>query len=69
MALNSVRVGDIVATEKDVASPLTLSIQGQQKFHCQPGAFKGRKAIEVGDPIEEKHILIEPLPAARDEVA
>jgi flagellar motor switch protein FliM len=67
--LIGLRVGDIVATEKDVSSPLTLSIQGQPKFHCQPGAFKGRKAIQVADPIEEKHVRIDPRLGTADETA
>lgn len=45
--LISLRVGDIIATEKDVARPLVVSIEGRPKFHAQPGAFKGRKAIQV----------------------
>lgn len=45
--LIGLRVGDIIATEKDVARPLVVSIEGQPKFHASPGAFKGRKAIQV----------------------
>ena len=67
--LIGLRVGDIVATEKDVHSPLTLSIQGQRKFHCQPGAFKGRKAIQIVEAIEEKHLPIDPSQFLGEEVA
>lgn len=49
--LISLRVGDIIATEKDVERPLVVSIEGRPKFHAQPGAFKGRKAIQVVGPI------------------
>jgi flagellar motor switch protein FliM len=49
--LISLRVGDIIATEKDVARPLVVSIEGRPKFHAKPGAFKGRKAIQVVGPI------------------
>jgi flagellar motor switch protein FliM len=45
--LIGLRVGDIIATEKDVDRPLVVSIEGRPKFHAQPGAFKGRKAIQV----------------------
>jgi len=45
--LIGLRVGDIIATEKDVARPLVVSIEGHPKFHAQPGAFKGRKAIQI----------------------
>ena len=45
--LIGLRVGDIIATEKDVERPLVVSVEGRPKFHAQPGAFKGRKAIQV----------------------
>ncbi len=45
--LIGLRVGDIIATEKDVERPLVVSIEGRPKFHAQAGAFKGRKAIQV----------------------
>ena len=48
--LIGLRVGDIIATEKDVERPLVVSVEGRPKFHAQPGAFKGRKAIQVVGP-------------------
>ncbi len=41
------RVGDIITTEKDVREPLDVLVEGVAKFHARPGAFKGRKAIEI----------------------
>jgi flagellar motor switch protein FliM len=49
--LIGLRVGDIIATEKDVERPLVVSIEGRPKFHAKPGAFKGHKAIQVMGPI------------------
>lgn len=49
--LISLRVGDIIATEKDVERPLVVSVEGRPKYHAQPGAYKGRKAIQVVGPI------------------
>jgi flagellar motor switch protein FliM len=49
--LIGLRVGDIITTEKDVQRPLVVSVEGRPKFHAQPGAFKGRKAIQVVGPI------------------
>lgn len=49
--LIGLRVGDIIATEKDVQRPLVVSIEGRPKFHAQAGAFKGRKAIQLIGPI------------------
>jgi flagellar motor switch protein FliM len=48
--LIGLRVGDIIATEKDVRLPLDVAIQGTTKFHASAGAFKGRKAIRVETP-------------------
>jgi flagellar motor switch protein FliM len=45
--LIGLRVGDIIATEKDVRLPLDVAVQGTTKFHASPGAFKGRKAIRL----------------------
>ncbi|TWT38188.1 Flagellar motor switch protein FliM [Posidoniimonas corsicana] len=41
------RVGDIIATEKDVREPLSVLVEGRRKFEATAGAFKGRKAIQV----------------------
>ena len=49
--LIGLRVGDIIKTEKDVQRPLIVSVEGKPKFHAQPGAFKGRKAIQVIGPM------------------
>jgi flagellar motor switch protein FliM len=45
--LIGLRVGDIIATEKDVERPLVVSVEGRPKFHAKAGAFKGHKAIQV----------------------
>jgi flagellar motor switch protein FliM len=45
--LIGLRVGDIIATEKDVERPLMVSVEGRPKFEAKAGAFKGRKAIQV----------------------
>jgi flagellar motor switch protein FliM len=50
--LIGLRVGDIIATEKDIERPLVVSVEGRPKFHAKAGAFKGRKAIQVMGMIE-----------------
>jgi flagellar motor switch protein FliM len=50
--LIGLRVGDIIATEKEIERPLVVSVEGRPKFHAQPGAFKGRKAIQVMGTID-----------------
>src|SRR5690606_20077768 len=54
--LINLRVGDIIATEKDIAEPLVVSVEGKTKFFAKPGQYKGRKAIEILGQCEETHI-------------
>ncbi len=54
--LINLRVGDIIATEKDVAEPLVVSVEGKPKYFAKPGQYKGRKAIEVLGLCEEHHL-------------
>ena len=48
--LIGLRVGDIITTDKDVREPLDVAVEGAAKFQASPGAFKGRKAIEIQSP-------------------
>lgn len=41
------RVGDIIASEKDVNEPLVVYVEGKPKFLASPGQLKGRKAIQM----------------------
>lgn len=41
------RVGDIITTDKDVHTPISVTVEGVEKFCARPGAFKGRKAIQI----------------------
>ncbi|MEM8943838.1 MAG: flagellar motor switch protein FliM [Planctomycetota bacterium] len=54
--LIGLRVGDIIASEKDVQEPLIVSVEGRPKFEAKPGQFKGRKAIEILQPVEEHQL-------------
>jgi flagellar motor switch protein FliM len=47
--LIGLRVGDIITTEKDVNTPLLISVEGHAKYHARPGALKGRKAIRIDE--------------------
>ena len=47
--LIGLRVGDIITTEKDVNTPIVISVEGLPKFHARAGAFKGRKAIRIDE--------------------
>lgn len=56
--LLGLRVGDIITTEKDIHAPLTVSVEGRPKFNASPGSFKGRKAVQISEPIEEQHVSV-----------
>ena len=45
--LLELRVGDIITTDKDVRHPLEVAVQGVPKFQASPGAFKGKKAVQI----------------------
>lgn len=49
--LIGLRVGDIITTEHDSRSPMLISVQGRDKFRAFAGAYKGRKAIRVDEPL------------------
>ncbi len=58
--LINLQVGDIVTTEKDIHSPLSVEIAGVGKFHGKPGSFKGRKAIEILGAIQKESFPTRP---------
>lgn len=47
-------VGDIIATEKSVDTPLELAIQNVPKFDARAGAFKGKKAVRIESVREQR---------------
>jgi flagellar motor switch protein FliM len=49
--LIGLRVGDIITTEKDVNTPILISVEGVAKYNARLGAFKGRKAIRIDEPL------------------
>jgi flagellar motor switch protein FliM len=58
--LIGLRVGDIITTEKDVSDPLVIQVEGVTKFRAHPGAFKGRKAVQI-----ERTIGLQPSPTTK----
>lgn len=56
--LIGLRVGDIITTETDIHAPLVVSVAGRKKFHAAPGAFKGRKAVQITEPIVERQVAV-----------
>lgn len=52
--LINLQIGDVITTEKDIHTPLVLSIEGRPKFHADAGVFKGRKAVQVKEIISDR---------------
>ena len=50
--LVGLRVGDIITPQKDVGSPLVVSVEGHPKFRAFPGAHKGHKALCIENEIK-----------------
>jgi len=50
--LMGLRVGDVITTQKDVHSPVIVSVEGVPKFRAKVGALKGHKAIMIDGTIE-----------------
>jgi flagellar motor switch protein FliM len=54
------RVGDVIASEKDVNEPLLVYIEGKPKFLASPGQYKGRKAIQIRGGYVPNEIRVAP---------
>ena len=54
----NLRVGDIICTQKNAASPLLVSVEGIPKYWATPGKYKGYTAIQIEDNIEDPTNLI-----------
>ena len=50
--LIGLRVGDVITTEHTTQTPLSVFVEGRQKFLASPGIFKGQKAVRVVEPTE-----------------
>jgi flagellar motor switch protein FliM len=49
--LLGLRVGDVITTNHDVHSPLTVTIGEQERFLGLPGSIKGKKAVQIHEII------------------
>jgi len=54
----NLRVGDVICTQKSVASPLLVSVEGIPKYWASPGRYKGYTAIQIEENIEDPTELI-----------
>ncbi len=60
--LIGLRVGDVITTDKDVRSQLEFSVEGVPKFHVSPGAYKGRKAVQIQGSCTERPTTVDESP-------
>jgi flagellar motor switch protein FliM len=67
--LLNLQVGDVITTEKDCRSPLTVYVGGAGKFHARPGAFKGKKAVEILAPVQQEMPTSNGAPSPAPELA
>jgi len=56
--LMQLRVGDLICTEKNVSTPLLVSVNGIPKYWAKPGLFKGYTAIQIEDVIDDPTDII-----------
>jgi flagellar motor switch protein FliM len=51
--LDKLQVGDIITTEQDVRSRLSVCVDGVPKFLARAGVAEGRKAVQIDDLISD----------------
>jgi flagellar motor switch protein FliM len=51
--LIALQVGDIITTQKDIRSPMLVTVEGVPKFRAMAGSFKGHKAFQVVEVIDD----------------
>ncbi len=54
------RVGDVIASEKDIRESLLVYVEGMPKFLAAPGKYKGRKAIQIRTGYQPQNIRVDP---------
>jgi len=52
------RIGDVICTQKNVNTPLLVSVEGIPKYWAKPGAYKGYTAIQIEDIIADPTEII-----------
>jgi flagellar motor switch protein FliM len=63
--LIALRVGDVITTEKDIRSPIAVSVERVVKYRARPGAFKGRKAVQIDEEVAPAPANVPPSPAGK----
>ncbi len=50
----ALQVGDLIPLGQETGAPVTVSVEGRPKFRARFGARKGRRAVRILAPIEER---------------
>lgn len=56
--LLQLRVGDIICTQKNVNTPLLISVKGIPKYWGRPGTYKGYTAVQIDETIDDPTDII-----------
>ena len=56
--LLGLRVGDVICTQKNVETPLLVSVEGIPKYWGKPGIYQGYTAIQIDAPIKDPTEII-----------
>ena len=48
-------VGDIIATDERIGTPISITVDGQPRFTAQLGASEGRKAVRIETTVDPLH--------------
>jgi flagellar motor switch protein FliM len=54
----NLRVGDVICTQKNAASPLLVSVEGIPKYWAVPGKYKGYTAVQIAEDITDPTDII-----------
>ncbi len=54
----NLRVGDVICTQKNVGTPLLVTVEGIPKYWGKPGTYKGYTAVQIDELIEDPTEII-----------
>lgn len=52
--LAALEVGDVMIFDNEICNPLSLRVNGCEKFHVYPGVHRDRLAVQIADVVEEE---------------
>jgi flagellar motor switch protein FliM len=52
--LVAMKVGDVLVFDNETSEPLSVHVNGCEKFHVYPGVHRDRLAVQIADVVEEQ---------------